>query len=130
MMLVIIETATAEITWFHPMIEIPPPKVNCKPPTNNTTTKQRPKPARAPPIIELRVFKPCFSKKTIPAINITEKTKSTIAGGNGLSLLRKIAKSPRPMSTRKGFHERVSKYGLKIGISAVYNTSRLYILHI
>jgi hypothetical protein len=100
MILVIIETATAEITWFHPMIEIPPPKVNCKPPTNNTTTKQRPKPARAPPIIELRVFKPCFSKKTISAINITEKTKSTIAGGNGLSLLRKIAKSPRPMSTR------------------------------
>ncbi len=82
------------------MIEIPPPKVNCKPPTNNTTTKQRTKPARAPKIIELRVLKLCFSKKTIPAINTTEKIKSTIAGGNGLALLRKIAKSPRPMSTR------------------------------
>lgn len=99
-MLIIIETATAESTWFHPMIEIPPPKVNCKPPTNNTTKKQRLKPARAPTIIELRVFKPYFSKKTIPAINITEKTKSTIPGGNGLALLRKIANSPRPRSTR------------------------------
>ena len=100
MMLIIIETATAEITWFHPMIEIPPLKVNCKPPTDNTNRKQRPKPASAPPIIELIVFKPYFSKKTILAINITEKIKSMIAVGNGLSLLRKIANSPRLRSTR------------------------------
>ena len=100
MMLIIIETAIAEITWFHPMSEIPPLKANCNPPKNNTTTKQRPKPARAPPIIELSAFKPYFSKKTIPAINITEKAKSMTAGGNGLALLRKIANNPRPRSTR------------------------------
>ena len=100
MMLIIIETATAEITWFHPMMEIPPLKANCKPPKNKTNIKQRPKPVKAPPIIELRVFKPYFSKKTIPAIKITEKTKSMTAGGNGLALFRKIANNPRPKSTK------------------------------
>jgi hypothetical protein len=83
-----------------PTLAIPPAIANCRPPMIDTNIKQNPKPARAPPTMELIISSPCLSKKTIPAINITAKIKSTSAIGSGLDLVKKILKSPSPISTR------------------------------